>query len=58
MTISNEQRSHDLEIETANRLIDLQKNASFISNTSEPMSYFDVYKEQYKITLEFVNENY
>lgn len=56
--ISNEQRAHDLAIETTNQLMDLQKIAGFKPNSSEPMAYFDIYKEQYKIALEFVNENF
>ena len=38
--------------------MDLQKIAGFKPNSSEPMAYFDIYKEQYKIALEFVNENF
>ncbi|KST90142.1 hypothetical protein LKF67_1441 [Lactococcus lactis subsp. lactis] len=56
--ISNERRAHDLAIETTNQLMDLQKIAGFKPNSSEPMNYFDIYKEQYKIALEFVNGNF
>ncbi len=57
MEFSHEHRAHDLAIQMTNQLIDLQKLTGFTPNSKEPMGYLDIYAEQYKIALEFINEN-